>query len=469
MKKLMAMSLSKKILFYILFLPVIVSAGCDDNKVTGDDSGKGTYSVFGKIYYESGVGVENVLVNLFGYADDEGTDIKINMSVSTDSNGAYLFKNIPNGSYTITPMRSKFVFSPDNYQITVNGMNLSIPSFTGAAMSDGNGSGGNAEYTVSGRVVDTSGAGMADISIGLAGESLGLNALTNSQGYYSFRNVANGTYTIAPGKEGYVFSPTYKTIRVSGYDITVETFIGETTDEQDGNAGGFAGTHVYYPVSKNASWTIKRIDTDFTAGNVIEYEYTLRVTGTKLVNDKEYWIIMNDDNKIDSFVRIEDEVMYTFTDFASVYYSSDYTLRKTSLIERYNTLSLFSKTTSDGDWDPTINELPLLQLNISPGTNYEIMRYSKSESGGNFTLTWLGTYTGTEDVTVSAGTFPNCKKYEILYDAVAVAGGAYGRDTTTTELWLAPDVGVVKLTEKKVSGSDTVLIREEELIGFSIP
>ena len=460
----------------LIFLLAILAAGCSDNKVTGDDTGNGaSYTVSGKILYVSGVGIENTLVNIFGKAAGSTSDLNINISISTDSHGIFRFSNIKNGSYTITPLKAGFVFAPERRQITVNGSNLSVPSFTGAPVGGGNG-GGSGEYTVSGRITDLSGRGIDGISVGIAGDDIGIHVLTDAQGYFTFRNIPSGTYTIAPGREGYSFSPSFTTVIVRGNDVTVSTFIatpssGDGSGDGDGSGlTGFAGTNVYYPMSNSASWTIKRSDTDFKEGSLEVYEYTLVVNGTKLVNDREYWLLMNDDGEFDSFVRIEDDVVYTFTEFAEVYSPNDYIFKNIVNMKSgaFNSSSAQNRSSND-DWDPNKDELPMLQLSLSPGTYYEIMSHMISGIGASFILTWFGEYIGTENVTVTAGTFTNCKKYVITYDAVGVGGGGSAREITTTVLWLAPETGVVKSTEIITDGEKTIRLRDEELIGFSIP
>ena len=122
------------------------------------------------------------------------------------------------------------------------------------------------------------------------------------------------------------------------------------------------------------------------------------------------------------------------------------------------------------DPSPYTDPLPYIRLDVQPATTYDIMRYSEwIYSVGSFFKTWTGTYHGTETVTVTAGVFADCRKYEILYDTALVGGGSTSRGITTTMLWLAPNVGIVKLSETKTDGSKTFFTREEELIGYSVP
>ena len=204
-------------------------------------------------------------------------------------------------------------------------------------------------------------------------------------------------------------------------------------------------------MSRDASWVIYRSVTDFSHGYSDSYEYILRVTGTATVNDMLYWVLENDDGEFDSYIRVANDIVYTFAGIADFGSSGD---------------------SSDSDNDtpnPYEDELPLLRLYLESDTTYDIMSYSSSEFGASFTLTWIGRYMGTEDITVTAGTFESCRKYEITYDAVAVGGGAAQREITTTLLWLAPDVGTVRSVETKTDGEQTIYKSEEELIGFSIP
>ena len=56
----------------------------------------------------------------------------------------------------------------------------------------------------------------------------------NSNGNYSFKNIANGTYMLYVGKEGYNFSPDYHAIFVNGSNVTGKNFTGTASE----NGGG---------------------------------------------------------------------------------------------------------------------------------------------------------------------------------------------------------------------------------------
>jgi len=444
----------KKILTLMVIAVPVFLTGCI---LSDDGNGKGadTYTVSGKVLYESGTGIEGVAVTLSGTTSETGNGDIVSVTVASDYRGGYIFKNIRNGSYTVTPVKGGFTFAPGSLQVTVNGMNVSVTSFTGTIKPETSG-GGYGEYTVYGGIVDEGGNGMPDIMVGLAGDNLSLTTITDGQGAFSFSGIPNGTYTIAPGKEGFVFSPPYLKIIVRGNDVTIYNFIGSEAGE-GGEGGGFAGSHPYYPMSRGAVWTLRAQETDYISGMMKDYQFSRIVKKTKIINTIEYWMLVDDDDKFDSFIRIAGDTVYTFADFA-VFSGLGVILDKPG-----------AAVTVSAEPDPNRDELPLIRFDVKPGANYDIMTWSSAEYGASFTLTWLGTYHGDEDVTVPAGTFTGCKKYEIDYYAAGVGGGTTQVEITKTMLWMAQNVGIVKKTVEKSDGYKTILTREEELIGYSIP
>ncbi|MGJ0483523.1 MAG: Ig-like domain-containing protein [Methylomicrobium sp.] len=51
-------------------------------------------------------------------------------TVTANSSGNYSFPNVANGTYTVTPSKTGFTFSPASQQVTVNGANVTAPNFT---------------------------------------------------------------------------------------------------------------------------------------------------------------------------------------------------------------------------------------------------------------------------------------------------------------------------------------------------
>lgn len=81
---------------------------------------------------------------------------------------------------------------------------------------------GTASYTVSGRVITTSGTGVGGATIR---DNAGHTTVTNSSGYYTLAGLSQGAYTITPSKSGYAFCPTERRITVSS-NVSGQDFAG---------------------------------------------------------------------------------------------------------------------------------------------------------------------------------------------------------------------------------------------------
>ena len=115
----------------------------------------------------------------------------------TDSNGNYAFENLrSDGNYTVTPSRTNYGFTPPSRTYNTLAGDTTA-NFTGELL----------KYTLSGRVVDSSGAGVGGVTVQLSGSQT-RTAQTDSAGNYSFADVrATGSYTLTPSKTFYNFSP----------------------------------------------------------------------------------------------------------------------------------------------------------------------------------------------------------------------------------------------------------------------
>lgn len=58
------------------------------------------------------------------------TSSSVDQTTITDSNGAYAFSNLANGTYTITPSKAGYSFTPSSAQVTVNGANTSTANIS---------------------------------------------------------------------------------------------------------------------------------------------------------------------------------------------------------------------------------------------------------------------------------------------------------------------------------------------------
>jgi hypothetical protein len=83
----------------------------------------GNYAVSGVISGPSGAGV---VVTLSGGS-------KPPSSATTDGLGAYKFSSVPNGSYTVTPSKPGFSFTPASAPVSISGSNAVAPGISSVA------------------------------------------------------------------------------------------------------------------------------------------------------------------------------------------------------------------------------------------------------------------------------------------------------------------------------------------------
>jgi tetratricopeptide (TPR) repeat protein len=81
---------------------------------------------------------------------------------------------------------------------------------------------------ITGRVVDASKTGIADVAVVLISPSnVVLTATTDNQGYYSFKVApSQKTYRVLPSKDGYIFTPVDRTFTTLFEDLKVTEFVG---------------------------------------------------------------------------------------------------------------------------------------------------------------------------------------------------------------------------------------------------
>ena len=190
-----------------IFNPVSLLAPVSGASVTGINfvataTGASTYSISGTV---TGAAPAGVTINLTGAAIGTTT---------TNASGYYIFSNLVNGDYTVTPSHMGYSFTPANHSITLSGANSPGNDFTSAA-------GIITLYGISGAVT---GALTAGVTINLTGTDT-RSTTTNASGTFSFTGLANGPYTLTPVKENVTFAPSSSAATVSGADITGKNFV----------------------------------------------------------------------------------------------------------------------------------------------------------------------------------------------------------------------------------------------------
>ena len=157
-------------------------------------------TISGQIKNGGGAGLSSISVGLY-----QGDSLKL--SALTNGEGRYTFSNVAAGTYTVRPARTGVTFDPLSREVTVPPAATGI-DFTGAHDPDGQ------LYLGSPQERRRDGA-LSGVSVGLyQGDSLKRSTTTNGEGRYTFSNVAAGTYTVKPVKEGVVFDPLSRTIAV---------------------------------------------------------------------------------------------------------------------------------------------------------------------------------------------------------------------------------------------------------------
>lgn len=133
--------------------------------------------------------------------------------------GAYVFANLANGSYTVTPSLAGYTFSPASRSVTVSGGSVAAQDFTATHVPVPPGL-----HAISGNVsgVFTS---AVPVMITAGTSTTPAKATTDTQGAYSLGGIPDGTYTITPFAPGYTFSPRSITVTVSGADSTGNDFV----------------------------------------------------------------------------------------------------------------------------------------------------------------------------------------------------------------------------------------------------
>ena len=108
-------------LLCVMTLLLLMVIGC------GGGGGENSLMI-GNVYYKisgnvnlNGVALAGVTIMLSGSGSG---------SAATDSSGAYSFSGLPNGSYTLTPSKTGYTFSPSSISVSVSGANIAAKNFT---------------------------------------------------------------------------------------------------------------------------------------------------------------------------------------------------------------------------------------------------------------------------------------------------------------------------------------------------
>lgn len=169
------------------------------------------YTVKGKVTTSGGgvtVPLPGVVVTLAGNG--------VTATAVTSSTGNYILSDIPSGTYTVTPARSGYVFTPGSRSVTVAGANVIGQNFV--AIADGSSVG----HSISGKIKWYT-APLSGVLVILDGPVYA-KTKTNSAGTYIFPNLPNGVYTLIAYKIGHSFKPYQRVVTVNNADVTGQKF-----------------------------------------------------------------------------------------------------------------------------------------------------------------------------------------------------------------------------------------------------
>jgi hypothetical protein len=137
-------------------------------------------------------------------------------SATSNSTGAYTISGLTAGTYTVSPSKPEYTFTPPSVAVTV-GPNAAGKSFKAALNT----------YTVSGN------AGTAGVTV-TAGTK---TATSDASGNYTLTSLLAGSYSVTPAKNGFSFEP-----------VSTSVTVGPSSAGKN-----FTATIVYYTISGNTS------------------------------------------------------------------------------------------------------------------------------------------------------------------------------------------------------------------------
>jgi uncharacterized protein (TIGR03437 family) len=144
----------------------------------------------------------------------------VSATITADASGNYIFSGVANGTYTVTPSKSGYTFSPTSQSVTISSANLTAINFTAQSVAQ--------TWAVSGTISPSSAGSGATVKLGGASSA---TATADASGNYTFSGLANGTYTVTPSKTGYTFSPSSQSVTMSSANLTAINFTAQSVSQ----------------------------------------------------------------------------------------------------------------------------------------------------------------------------------------------------------------------------------------------
>jgi hypothetical protein len=172
-------------------------------------------------YFRDAVFVPGQTYTISGIVSPSGSGTLLTLSgtssgtAAADSSGNYSFAGLVPGTYTTTPSKTGFTFTPANQLVTITNTNVTSFNFTAAPVPT---------FSISGMITPTAaGSGATVKATGTATAS----ATADSSGIYTIAGLPNGTYTITPTQSGYTFTPASQSVPINGASVSNINFTGQ--------------------------------------------------------------------------------------------------------------------------------------------------------------------------------------------------------------------------------------------------
>ncbi len=168
-------------------------------------------TVSGTVRETNGAGAANVLVT--------ATINGVQRTFTTTSTGVYSFASVPQGTLSLVPSRASTAFTPANRAVQVGASNIGGQDFTATAAPSA--------VTVSGRVTNPGGSGIANVTVTATINGATRTFVTDAAGNFWFLRVPQGTLRLTPSRLGLSFTPAFRQFAVGASNIAGQNFVGQ--------------------------------------------------------------------------------------------------------------------------------------------------------------------------------------------------------------------------------------------------
>ncbi len=259
-------------------------------------------------------------------------------TVTANSSGVYTFAPVPNGSYSVAPTNSTYVFTPASQAVTVSGANASA-NFSSAVPT----------FTISGTI---SGAGGSGATVTLSGAA-SATVIASASGVFTFPAVPNGSYTVTPTQTGFAFSPVSQAVVVSGANKTAN-FTATAVYTITGTLSGAGASGATVRLTGSATGSVITSSAGTYSFTVPNGSYTVTPTSTGFAyTPVSQAVTVSGANKTANFTSV---AVYTITGTISGPGASGATVKLTgsaTATATANTSGTFSFTVPNGSYTVT--------------------------------------------------------------------------------------------------------------------